>query len=144
MEYSEDRFTKLCDKYGIEYRIHEHFESFSMESLQKEMRFADLAIIDSEAFYKNYDDDQPNSHLKTVLHNAECPVLLVPEGFDKIENIILAYDGSEASVFAIKQFANLLPELCSNKTLLVYADEKNNSDRVLFFQGKNQLRYVFR
>ena len=89
------------------------------------MRFADLAIIGSEVFYKNFGNDNPNSHLKTTLHNAECPVLLVPERLETIDNIILAYDGSKSSVFAIKQFVNTLPELCTKETLLVYAVEDN-------------------
>src|SRR5207245_6571487 len=51
--------------------------------------------------------------------------LLVPEEFDSIDSIILSYDGSKSSVFAIKQFVNLLPELCTKETLLVYAADSN-------------------
>jgi hypothetical protein len=40
----------------------------------------------------------------------------------------LAYDGSEESVFAIKQFAYIFPELASNPTLLVYADEDSENE----------------
>jgi len=40
----------------------------------------------------------------------------------------LAYDGSESSVYAIKQFAYLFPELCDNTTILVYAREKNGEE----------------
>lgn len=120
------RFKKDCLKYGIEYRVHEEWESFSLDNLKKEMRFADLAIIGSEVFYKDFDNEHLNSHLKTVLRSAECPVLLVPEQFDTIDNILLAYDGSKAGVFAIKQFVNYLPELCQKETLLVYAADNNN------------------
>jgi hypothetical protein len=123
---STQRFKELCTKYGIEDRVHEDWESFSLDNLKKEMRFADLAIIGSEVFYKNFDNDNPNGHLKSALHNAECPVLLVPEQFDTVNNIMLTYDGSKSSVFAIKQFVNLLPELCTKETLLVYAAEGNN------------------
>jgi hypothetical protein len=124
---STRRFKELCTKYGIEYRVHEDWESFSLDNLKKEMRFADLAIIGSEVFYKNFGNENPNNHLKTTLHNAECPILLVPEQFDTVNNIILAYDGGKASVFAIKQFASLLPELCTKETLLVYV-AKDNKD----------------
>src|SRR4051812_26692640 len=69
---STQRFKELCTKYGIEYRVHEDWESFSLDNLKKEMRFADLAIIGSEVFYKHFDNEYPNGHLKTALHNAEC------------------------------------------------------------------------
>jgi hypothetical protein len=36
------------------------------------------------------------------------------------------HDGSESSVFAIKQFAYLFPDFEKNKTLLVYADEEGD------------------
>jgi len=120
---SIQRFQKLCTKYNIEYRVHEDWDSYSLDNLKREMRFADLAIIGSELFYKNFDKEHPNTHLKTALHNAECPVLLVPEKFDTIDSLLLAYDGSKASVFAIKQFANVLPEFCTKETLLVNAAE---------------------
>lgn len=122
---SRERFTTLCRKHSIEYRVHEDISFYSLEDLKKETRFADLAIIGSEMFYRNFDDQQPNSYLIDTLHHAECPVLLVPEQFDTTSGNILAYDGSEASVYAIKQFANLFPELCNNTTLLVYATDDN-------------------
>ena len=57
----------------------------------------------------------------------------MPEEFNFPAHIILAYDGSSSSVFAIKQFAQLFPELCNRKTILVYAgDEKHTiPDQVL-------------
>jgi hypothetical protein len=122
---SREQFTTLCEKNDIEYRLHEDISFHTLEDLKKEMRFADLAIIGSEMFYTNYDDQQPNTYLAEALRHAECPVLLVPEKFDATSGNILAYDGSEASVYAIKQFASLLPELCDNETLLVYASSDN-------------------
>ena len=53
--------------------------------------------------------------------------------FNFPSHIILAYDGSASSVFAIKQFAYLFPELCNRKAILVYVgDEKHDiPDQVL-------------
>jgi hypothetical protein len=53
-------------------------------------------------------------------------VLIVPEKFVFPESNILAYDGSESSVYAIKQFAYLFPELTGNKTVLVFMDDSDN------------------
>jgi hypothetical protein len=57
----------------------------------------------------------------------------VPEQYTFPSHIVLAYDGSASSVFAIKQFAALFPELCNRKTILMYSGhEKDNiPDQVL-------------
>ncbi|HYM95517.1 MAG TPA: hypothetical protein VET23_15365, partial [Chitinophagaceae bacterium] len=41
---------------------------------------------------------------------------------------LLTYDGSEASVYAIKQFAYLFPEFTDNKTILIYIKEKGEKE----------------
>jgi hypothetical protein len=64
--------------------------------------------------------------VQDTLHGAECPVLVVPEKFRFPVNNILCYDGSESSVYAIKQFAYLFPEMSQNPTILIYA--KGNAD----------------
>ena len=118
------RFEKLCQRNNIEYRIHKDFFDFALPELRKETRFADVAILSSESFYSHLGTGLPNEYLKETLHSAECPVLVVPEKFDFPQSNILAFDGTESSVYAIKQFAYLFPEFANNKTLLVYADEE--------------------
>lgn len=121
-----ERFEKLCRENNIDYRVHKNLYDFALPGLKKETRFADLAILGSESFYKNLGTGLPNEYLKDALHEAECPVLVVPEKYNFPESIILAYDGSESSVYAIKQFAYLFPELCTRDTLLTYAKAENN------------------
>jgi hypothetical protein len=128
IEKNAERFSKLCIGNGIDFRIHKDDADFALPELKKETRFADLLIIGSEKFYEDLGTDKPNEYLKEALHNVECPVLLVPEKFDFPKSIILTYDGSEESVYAIKQFAYLFPELCNEKVLLVYADEDKEED----------------
>ena len=121
-----ERFEKLCKQNSIEYRVHKEFFDFALPQLRKETRFADLAILSSETFYQNVGIGMPNEYLKDVLHSAECAIVVVPEKYEFPKTNILAFDGSESSVFAIKQFVYLFPELCNNETLLVYADEAGN------------------
>jgi nucleotide-binding universal stress UspA family protein len=133
-EKNIERFESLCMKNGIEYRVHKDFTDFAMPGLKKETRFADLLIIGSEAFYDNLGKGDPNDYLKDALHGVECPVIVVPEKFDFPKSNILAYDGSESSVYAIKQFAYLLPELTENATILVYSKE---NEETLFPEEEN-------
>jgi len=122
------RFESLCRKNNIDYRVHKNFFDFALPGLKKETRFADLLIIGSESFYENLGVNQLNESVKDALHASECPVLIVPEKFDFPKTNILTYDGGDDSVYAIKQFSYLFPQLCDNKTFLVYAKEEDEKD----------------
>jgi hypothetical protein len=120
-----ERFGDLCTRNNIEFRIHKDFFDFALPELKKETRFADLIVLGSERFYENLGTWEPNEYLKDALHAAECPVIIVPEKYEFPQSNILAYDGSESSVYAIKQFAYLFPGLAANKTLLVSVGEND-------------------
>lgn len=133
VDSNAEQFAQLCQKNSIEYRVHKVLFESPISQLVKETRFADLMVIGSETFYKSAIDYGIHEYLKEALHTTECPAIIVPERFNFPSHIILAYDGSASSVFAIKQFAGLFPELCKLKTILIYAgDEKHNiPDQVL-------------
>jgi nucleotide-binding universal stress UspA family protein len=78
-------------------------------------------------FYDNIGAKQPNDYLKKVLHQSECPVLLVPETFKAPEKLILAYNGEEDSVYAIKQFTYLFPKLYQWETKLITVEEETEA-----------------
>ncbi|HVZ56822.1 MAG TPA: universal stress protein [Chitinophagaceae bacterium] len=115
-----EHFADLCRKHGIEYRIHKDFFDFALPELKKESQFADLLVVGSELFYENLEGTGVNESMSEMLHDVKCPVIVVPEKGAFPTSNVLAYDGSESSVFAIKQFAYLLPEFTGNATLLVH------------------------
>jgi nucleotide-binding universal stress UspA family protein len=118
-----ERFKTLCQKNNIEYRVHKDFLGFALPELKRESRFADLVILGSESFYQSFNNGEPNDYLKDALHDAECPVLVIPEKFDFPDYNILTYDGSDSSVYAIKQFAYLFPEFVNNNTMLIHLND---------------------
>jgi len=118
------KFESLCKNNDIDCRVHKDFTEFALPALRKETKFADLLILGSESFYENLGISEPNESMKDALHGSECPVLIVPEKFEFPGTNVLAYDGSDDSVYAIKQFSYLFPEFGSNDTLLVYAKEE--------------------
>lgn len=128
IEKNIDRFESLCKKNNIEFRIHKDFYDFALPELKEETRFADVVILGSESFYANIGIGEPNDYLKMALHDVECPVIIVPEKFNFPENNVLAYDGSGASVYAIKQFAYLFPEFTTQPTVLVYSKDESEDD----------------
>lgn len=115
------RFEQLCKKNNIPCRVHKSYVDMALSEIEHETRFADLLIISGEPFYETMAGGVNTEYIADALKKAECPVLVVPENGDLPARNILAYDGSASSVFAIKQFAYVLPELCKNETLLVHA-----------------------
>lgn len=114
-------FRNFCIENGIDYSIYKGTGEYGLYQLNKESRYADLIIINSERFYP--ENNKTESSLTNILEGSESSVLLIPEHGVFPDNIILAYDGSKSSVHALKQFAYLCPELCDKKTTLVYADK---------------------
>lgn len=133
------QFENACQKNGVAYRVHKDFYSFALPELKTESRFADVIILSGELFYKGVMENNQFDYLRDALHAAECPVLIVPEHYQFPANNILAYDGSEESVYAIKQFAYIFPELAKNPTLLVYAD---NVERKEFPSKQNIVELI--
>lgn len=84
-----------------------------------ESRFADLVIVDPETSFCRTDRSVPGQFVKDILQASECPVIVAPYSFDGLDEIILAYNGTASSVFAIKQFTYLFPELRTRKVSVV-------------------------
>lgn len=117
------QFEKFCQEHHIRFSVNKDFFDFTLNDFREETKFADLLVIGSEVFYNDATADTINDHLQDILSHTACPVVLVPEQFEFPQTNILAYDGSEASTYAIKQFAYLFPALCDRKTLVIYVDE---------------------
>ncbi len=117
-------FEEKCQGEGLEYRIHNDSENLPLASLIQESRFADLILLSRESFFSNINSDQPNEYMQELLKKAECPVLLVPEKFKTPDRILLLYDGEASSVFALKQFSYLFPELTALPTTLLKVSKK--------------------
>jgi nucleotide-binding universal stress UspA family protein len=129
-----EKFEKECQNNDIEYKVHRNYDDSSIATLIKESRFADLMILGSETFYKDYGVNKVSEYLVEALKETECPVIVLPELYKFPKCNIIAYDGSKSSMFAIKQFAYLFPEFTNNKTIIVYSkdDEANQiPDQVL-------------
>jgi hypothetical protein len=127
IENSAARFREKCIENKIRYVVHGNLADAVLPSIKIETRFADLMIIGGETFYQNLGNFKPNPYLRYAMHEAECPVLIVPEKFCVPSSNILTYDGNQASVYAIKQFKYLFPQFWKNKTLLFHASQKKGA-----------------
>jgi hypothetical protein len=123
------QFKDSCNKKKIDCTVHND-RGIAIHEVVEESRFADYIITDAAiSFLKNETEAIPSAFLKLLLKQSECPVIVAPDEFNGVDEIVFTYDGSKSAVFAIKQFTYLFPTLEDKKiTLLEIKTEDNTSD----------------
>ncbi|HEY8658450.1 MAG TPA: hypothetical protein VIL78_05410 [Hanamia sp.] len=115
-------FEEACINREVNYRLYLDGGN-PAGKLIEESRFADLLVLDAAmSFHKHY-EGIPTEFAREVLKKAECPVIITPESFDAIDEIIFSYDSSSSSLFAIKQFTYLFSQLKDKKVTLLQVNE---------------------
>lgn len=116
-------FEDITEEEGVEAFI-EADKTLSTFDVVQETRFADILILDAKAFY-NASGNEPNHFVKQILQEAECPVVITPDNFQPIEDVVFCYNGMKPSVFAMKQFIYLFPQLKVKRAKLITIAERN-------------------
>lgn len=119
-------FESCCRKARVEFNVH-HDRDVALNEVLHESVFADLLIIDSKETLTHYDEKIPSRFIKNLLADSNCPVMLVQSEYTPINKLIFFYNGSPASVFAIKMFSCMFPvfENSSVELISVKAIEDN-------------------
>lgn len=97
-------FEAACQAAGINYSIH-HDKSIALQELLHETIYADLLIINYTETFTKYKETAPTRFVGDLLANVQCPVLLVPDNYKRVDKITLLYDGEPSSVHSIKMFS---------------------------------------
>lgn len=119
-------FKDYCEKRGIEYDVLCE-EGTPAKEMIRQSRFADLLIADAEiCFNENY-EGRPTAFEREILKKAECPVIIAPEHFNRIDEIIFSYDGSRSAIYAMKQLDYIFPELRWTKIILLEVAKVSDS-----------------
>lgn len=128
VQQSQKRFIQECEASGIRHQVHSYTNEWSEEILEKESRYADLVVLSEELFCCDAPDRQPNYFMEETLRLSECPVIVVPENFQNIDRIAIAYDGKKESMYALRQFAALFPDLLELPTEIVHVKNDASED----------------
>lgn len=123
-----EKFKEFCTTHHLRHIAMKNTADFGLQELTQQSRFADLIIISSEHFFNIPNSDKPSEYIKNFLHQAECPVVIVPDGYRLPRQNILTFDGSASSAKAIRNFAYLFPEFERNETVVVTFGQKNTVD----------------
>jgi nucleotide-binding universal stress UspA family protein len=102
------KVVTACSQTGISFNVH-HDEQNALDELLHETIFADLLIVNSAESFTHYEEKYPSRFLQDLLSNTQTPVFLTPETYKPIEKIVLLFDGTPTSTYAIKQLNYLLP-----------------------------------
>jgi len=117
-------FNDACDRRSARHSVHIAGGDPAKEII-RESRYADILVVDADTSFRKKFEGTPSTFVKDVLSDVECPVIIAPESFEGIEEIVFTYDGSKSSMFAIKQFCYLFPKLDDKKVTLLQVDEEN-------------------
>ncbi len=119
-------FKRACDEKGVHHKVH-FDKGVPLQEVIQESVFADVLIIDSHTGFFSFSEGAPSPFLKDLMVDAHCPVMIVPHHYSYFDKIILCYDGSPSSVYAIKMFAYLFPELSGMETSVVSVNEHSGN-----------------
>jgi len=119
-------FREACEKRGVGSNIHRK-RGIPGDEMIEESRFADMIIVSPETSFNKKIESAPSGFVKDLLEKAECPVIISPESFDGIDEIVFTYNASSSSVLAIRQFSYLFPEFHDKKITML---EVNKQDEI--------------
>lgn len=117
-------FENACRIAGLAYSVHRD-RNVAIQELLHESIYADLLIIDKKETLTHYEENVPTRFIRDLLNDVQCPVLIVPEKYNRAEKIILLYDGEPSSVFAVKMYSYLftIPEYTAAEVVSVRSME---------------------
>lgn len=124
MRVNTEKLRAACSERGMDITLHT-YEKSGLEAVIRESRFADLLLVQHNLSFTTFRDSDPPSFVRELLLKAECPVLTLPGNMQVIKEVILAYNGTYSSMYAIRNFFQLFPVLALRKVKVVYVEEKD-------------------
>lgn len=104
------QFQKACEEASVHYAIHRDKNLPQLE-LKYESMFADLIIINEHETFSRSSQASPYEFIDELLADTKCPVLVVPDVFTPLQQLVYLYDGSPSSILSIKMFSYLFAGL---------------------------------
>ena len=117
-----DLFKNACENRGVRYSIR-RVKNELVNEIIRESRYADVVVAEVEGSFHS----KTEHFIKELLANAECPIVIAPESFEGIDEVVFTYNGTSSSMYAIKQFCYLFPQLDDKKVTVIEVDDEGES-----------------
>lgn len=132
-ESSVERFRQECESAQLSYSVHRD-RDVAIQDLLQESVYADLLIVGSEETLTRHEEAAPTTFVRELLNEVQCPVVIAPPDFHLPEKIILLYDGSPSSVYAVRNFSYLMHNMKHLETEVLTV--KKEGDDALLPNGR--------
>jgi nucleotide-binding universal stress UspA family protein len=123
------RFREFCEREGISFTIHQNAGIPSL-LLIDETAYADMVVIGSMTYFSNLSYSSESRLLSDLLTSSHCPVMVVPEQFEPVKHVVLAFDGSSSSTYAIRTFLQLAPDWLKSLKVSLFSVVKKDGQEV--------------
>lgn len=134
------KFQEACEAAHIGYAIKKD-ENLPLQELRSESMFSDLMFIGENQTLPNQPSDDPGAFVKELLADVQCPVLVLPVIFSPVQRLVFLYDGSSASLYAIKMFSYLFDNF-RHLPVEIYSVNEQESDDVYLPNNLLMKRFI--
>ncbi len=111
-------FAQACVNAKLSCCVH-HDRKIALQELIRESIYADVLVISKRECVARRQDEIPTHFMKDLLSEVQCSVLAVPTDYKPINKLTLLYDGTPASVYAIRMISLLFPSFKRIETEVV-------------------------
>lgn len=84
-------------------------EGVALQRIIEDMNCRDLLVIGKEPHFFYSHPDETSTKLEEIVSRVVSPTCVIPSTYRKVERVMIAYDGSAASVRAMRSFFQLKP-----------------------------------
>lgn len=123
---SVSRFEVACQRESINYSIHRD-RNIALQELLHESVYCDLLIICGGETLTRYEELAPTRFIRDLLSDVQCPVIVVPTRHKPVDKVSLLYDGGPSSVYAVKMFSYLFPNLLNLEAEVISVKSEDES-----------------
>ena len=103
-----EAFREAMEASGVAYEAQVE-EGVPYERIVEDMKYCDLLVLGKEPHFFYSHPEQKTRTLVGIVKNTIGPTLVVPETYQSVSRVLVAYDASNASARALRRFVLLQP-----------------------------------
>jgi len=120
-------FNDVCDREGIDHEVETKMGHPSRVILDEEVK-TELVIIGQKGEHAVFGGDLIGSNTERIARNSIKPCLVVPEVFQPVDRILVAYDGSGHASQALHEAIELAQALAVELVILTVSERGRRHD----------------
>jgi len=117
------KFIKKLEDENIKF-VMEKVQGIPSNKIIEYSQFYDIVVMGMRSFYHYESNNKEEQSLENILRHSITPIFAVPNNFQSIKNVLIAYDGSFAVSRAIQRFSHLASVQNFNIILLTSHSEE--------------------